>query len=83
MSGYVGTMKKKWSELNPKARKAIVALGSIDAALRTAALIDLKRRSADQVNGSKRLWAAGLTMINSAGVLPVVYYLRGRRPSAG
>ena len=72
-------MAKRWSDLDPRARKAILVVGAVDGALKTVALIDLKRRSAEEVNGSRKAWAAALTFVNSAGVLPVVYFLRGRR----
>lgn len=72
-------MAKRWSDLDPRARKAIFVVGAIDGALKTVALIDLKRRTAEEVRGSRKAWAAALTFVNSAGVLPVAYFLRGRR----
>jgi hypothetical protein len=69
---------KNWSELGPRARRLIVVGGTIDTALKVVALVDLSRRPAEQVRGSKRRWAWALTLVNSAGVLPVVYLLRGR-----
>lgn len=72
-------MAKRWSDLDPRARKAILVVGALDGALKTVALIDLKRRRADEVRGSRKAWAAALTFVNSAGVLPVAYFLRGRR----
>ena len=41
-------------------------------------LIDLKRRPAAQVRGPKWLWAAS-ALVNSAGVIPLSYFLLGRR----
>ncbi|MBM9458579.1 hypothetical protein JK386_01545 [Nocardioides sp. zg-536] len=72
-------MAKRWSDLSPRARKAIVVVAGVDGALRTAALVDLRRRDAREVNGSRRLWTAALATVSSAGVVPVVYFLRGRR----
>lgn len=72
-------MAKRWSDLDPRTRKAILVVGALDGALKTVALIDLKRRSAEEVNGSRRIWAAALTFVNSAGLLPVAYFVRGRR----
>ncbi len=72
-------MAKRWNDLDPRTRKAILVVGAVDGALKAAALIDLKRRPADEVRGSRKAWAAALTFVNSAGVLPVVYFLRGRR----
>lgn len=71
--------KKRWSDLDPRTRKAILVAGAVDGALRAAALIDLKRRTAAEVRGSKRAWSAAITLVNSGGVLPVAYFLRGRR----
>lgn len=71
--------KKRWQDLSPRARTAILTAISIDASLRATALVDLKQRGADEVNGSRKAWAVALTLVNSAGVLPVVYFLRGRR----
>ena len=71
--------KKRWSELDPRLKKALVAGAVVDTALKAVALKDLKGRSAAQVNGSRRKWALALTFVNSAGVLPVAYFLRGRR----
>jgi len=70
---------KKWSSLSPRARKAIICAAAVDTGLKAAALIDLRKRSADEVRGSRLAWKLGLTFVNSAGVLPVVYFLRGRR----
>lgn len=72
-------MAKRWSDLDPRARKAILVVGAVDGALRTVALIDLKRRPADEVRGSRKAWAAALAFVSSAGAVPVVYFARGRR----
>jgi hypothetical protein len=47
------------------------------------ALVDLKRRPATEINGSKARWAVALVFLNSIGVVPVLYLLRGRcRPGS-
>ncbi len=71
--------KKRWKDLSPGTRKAIIVGGSIDAALRIAALVDLKGRSDDQINGSRQKWKRGLLLVNSAGILPAAYFLKARR----
>jgi hypothetical protein len=71
-------MAKRWSELTPGTRKLIIVVAVAEAALKTAAAIDLKRRPADQIRGPKWAWAAGL-VINSAGVIPLSYFAFGRR----
>jgi hypothetical protein len=70
---------KRWKDLSPRTRKLILIGSAVDGALKAAALADLKGRDEGEVNGSKRRWALALTFVNSAGMLPVVYFLRGRR----
>ena len=71
--------KKKWNELSPRARRFIIIGGSFEGVLKVAALIDLVRRPAAQIRGSKARWAAALVLINSVGAVPIAYFLRGRR----
>jgi hypothetical protein len=47
--------------------------------MRAWALIDLRNRPADAVNGPKAAWAVALAVGNSAGLLPTAYLLFGRR----
>lgn len=74
--------KKKWNDLTSRQKQVIVATAAIDAGLRVWAGRDLSGRSRDEVNGPKWLWGLGLSTINSFGVVPVVYLLRGRRKAA-
>ena len=71
--------KKRWRELDPRTRRVIVVVGAVEGALKVAALIDLKRRPAEQVRGSKKAWATAIVLVNSAGAVPVAYFLKGRR----
>ncbi len=71
--------KKRWQDLSPRTRQVIAVAATVDAALKVAALLDLKRRPAAQVRGSKRAWTALVLLVNSGGVVPVTYFLRGRR----
>ena len=73
------TTRRRWQDLSPRTRRLVVAGAVLDGGLRIAALADLRRRPADQVRGSKKAWAAGLSLVNSAGVLPLAYFLAGRR----
>ena len=73
--------KEKWDELSPRARRLIVAGGVVEGVLKVAALVDLARRPADEVRGSKVRWALVVTFANSFGLVPLTYFLRGRRPS--
>jgi hypothetical protein len=70
---------QRWSDLSERNRKLIITAGIVDVTLRIAALIDIKRRPASQIRGRKGLWAAVVAVVNSAGVLPVSYFLFGRR----
>ncbi len=70
---------QRWSDLSERSRKLIIAAGVVDVTLRIAALIDIKRRPASQIRGRKGLWAAVVAVVNSAGVLPMSYFLFGRR----
>ncbi|MEU5692312.1 PLDc N-terminal domain-containing protein [Actinosynnema sp. NPDC020468] len=71
-------MKKKWSELGPVERAAVLALGSVQVALAAAAWADLATRPAARVNGPKKLWAL-LIGVNFVG--PLSYFRWGRRPA--
>ena len=71
--------RRRWDELAPSRKRLIMALGVLDAGLRTWALVDLRKRTADEVNGPKAAWALALSVVSSAGVLPATYLLVGRR----
>ena len=71
--------RKQWSELSPRTRRLLTVTAVIEGILKLAALIDLKRRPASQIRGPKWLWATVVTVVSSAGVLPVSYFAFGRR----
>jgi hypothetical protein len=73
--------KKRWEELSPRSRKLIIIGAAMEGALKVAALIDLARRPAGEIRGSKAKWVAAIVVVNSAGAVPVYYFARGRRPS--
>ena len=58
---------------------AVVSVAAVDLGLRTWALVDLRRRPAEDVKGPKAAWAAGLSVVSSAGLLPLTYLVFGRR----
>jgi flagellar biosynthesis/type III secretory pathway M-ring protein FliF/YscJ len=68
--------RKRWSDLSREQRAAVVAAGTVQIGLQVAALVDLRRRSARELNGSKPLWV-GLSFVNFAG--PLAYFAVGRR----
>lgn len=72
--------KKRWKDLSPRTRRLIVAAGTAETLLKLAALADLKRRPAAAVRGSKAKWGAAIAVVNSLGVVPITYFLWGRRP---
>ena len=68
--------KKSWSDLSSEQRVAVGVVGVVQVGLLVAALRDLWRRPADQVNGSKLLWAP-LCFVNFFG--PLAYFRFGRK----
>jgi len=71
--------RRSWSELSPLARKFVVVSGLVQVGLFIAAQVDLARRPADQVVGSKARWRM-IAFLNFIG--PAVYFWRGRRKPA-
>jgi hypothetical protein len=51
-----------------------------EAVLKSAALLDLAHRPATEVRGSRVRWALAVALVNSVGVVPIAYFLYGRRP---
>lgn len=70
--------KRKWHEMTPGQQAAIAAAGLVQMALLAAALIDLRRRPAAQINGSKKLWTLA-AFIDFFG--PIAYFAFGRKKS--
>jgi len=68
--------KKKWGELGGRSRALIVAAGIVEFVLLAAALVDIRRRPADRINGPKWMWTpvAFVTFIG-----PLAYFAFGRR----
>jgi hypothetical protein len=68
--------KKRWSDLSPGQRRATVGAGLVELGLKIAAVVDLRRRPADEIRGSKPLWVA-LLFVNFVG--PLAYFAFGRK----
>ena len=68
--------KKKWADLPPTGKAAILAGAAVQAVLTTLAIRDLQSRPASAIRGSKRLWRLAL-LIQPVG--PVGYLMVGRR----
>jgi hypothetical protein len=71
---------RRWGELSTPQKLLIIALASVQLSLAGMAWADLAARPAEEINGSKRVWAA-IIAINFIG--PVLYFWRGRRPAVG
>jgi hypothetical protein len=71
--------RKQWSDLSERNRKLLIAVGVVEGCLKIAALIDIKRRPASQIRGPKWLWAAVVSVVSSAGLLPISYFVFGRK----
>jgi hypothetical protein len=67
---------KNWRDFTPTQQKAIVAGGAAQLVLLGAALLDLRRRSSNELRGGKRLWVPAV-FINFIG--PIAYFLFGRK----
>ncbi|MCW2544981.1 MAG: hypothetical protein JWM40_2533 [Frankiales bacterium] len=74
-------IKLRWHDLPPRVRQGILLGAAAEGVAKLAALVDLVRRPASQVRGSKGRWAAALILVNSCGALPIVYFRKGRHPN--
>ncbi|TRY17309.1 PLDc_N domain-containing protein [Tessaracoccus rhinocerotis] len=68
--------KKRWKDMSRRQRVGTSALTVLQLALAVMAWVDLARRAPEDVNGSKKKWAA-IIAINFVG--PILYFARGRR----
>jgi hypothetical protein len=64
--------------LSPRTRQLLLIVAAAETVLKVMMLIDLRRRPAIDVRGSKRLWSLS-TLIASAGLIPLAYFVVGRR----
>jgi hypothetical protein len=71
---------RKWSDLSEPTRKLIIVTAVAESILKAAALVDIKRRPTSQIRGPKWLWVPVVTVVNSAGLVPISYFVFGRRP---
>ena len=69
--------RKRWEELSPCVKSTIVVVGFTQVFLLVAALIDLRKRSPQEITGGdKRIWSV-VVFINYIG--PIAYFLFGRK----
>jgi hypothetical protein len=71
--------RRQWSDLSQRTRRLVIAGAVVEGILKVAALVDIKRRPASQIRGSKWLWATVVAVVSSAGLVPISYFLLGRR----
>jgi hypothetical protein len=69
----------QWSKLSGPTRRFIIVAGVAEGILKVAALVDMRRRPASQIRGPKWLWAAVVAVVGSAGLIPISYFVFGRR----
>ncbi len=69
----------KWSNLSKRNQRLLIGAAVVEASLKAAALIDIKRRPASQIRGPKWAWVPAVSILNSAGIAPIVYFVWGRR----
>jgi hypothetical protein len=68
--------RKRWEDMAPQQKIAIGVLGMVQLLLLAAALLDLRRRTPEQIRGSKSMWTL-LAFVNYVG--PISYFLIGRK----
>ena len=69
----------KWSNLSQRNQRLLIAAAVVETSLKTAALIDITRRPASEIRGPKWAWIPAVSILNSAGIAPVAYFVWGRR----
>jgi Phospholipase_D-nuclease N-terminal len=69
----------KWSDLSKRDQRLLIAAAAVEASLKAAALVDITRRPASQIRGPKWAWVPAVTILNSAGLAPLAYFVWGRR----
>lgn len=68
--------KRRWSDLSPRVRAAVIAAGAVQNSLLVATLVDLRRRPARKIRGDKRLWTAAAFV---GWIGPLSYFSYGRK----
>lgn len=68
--------RKRWDDLTPGQKGALLTLASVQLSLAATAWADLATRPAERVNGPRWAWA-GVIAVNVVG--PIAYFAKGRR----
>ena len=75
----MGSQPKKWSDFSTTQQALIILLGFLQISLFAAAVYDIFKRPADQINRPKPFWFA-VSLVNYIG--PIAYFLFGRKRSS-
>ena len=67
---------RRWRDLTPAQRWAVLGGGAVQVALQAAALWDLRNRPSAELRGSRWWWIAA-SFVNYLG--PLAYFAVGRR----
>lgn len=70
--------RKSWAELSPRQHRLIGAGAVVQVGLLSAALLDLRKRTPEELNGPKPAWVAAC-FVNYVG--PISYFVFGRKRS--
>jgi len=70
---------RKWGDLSATTRRWIITGAVAEGVLKVAALVDIARRPASEIRGSKWVWAPTVLLVNSFGGAPLAYFAFGRR----
>jgi hypothetical protein len=70
---------RRWQDLSEGQRRWIAVAGVLSTLLQGWMLVDLRRRSPQELRGSKRAWVA-LSFVRPFG--QIAYVVWGRRPAA-
>ena len=68
--------RKRWSDLTTGQQTAIQIGAAVQFSLMAAALWDMWRRPAEEINGDRRLWTLA-SFVNFVG--PLAYFAFGRK----
>ena len=71
--------KKSWNELTTVQKGSVLLSIGVQLSLLAAALTDLRKRPAAEINGPKAAWAVG-SFVSFIG--PTAYFLFGRKKTA-
>jgi hypothetical protein len=72
----LGSRRKRWSDLDTTQKAGLAGAGVVQIALLGAALRDIARRDARELNGPRWAWVAA-SFVNFVG--PIAYFAAGRK----